>query len=153
MMTRTDAATVARLKDHFRLLVAPNPVDESVLAVLHEILDDTLTPTRVELPSRFSSKRERRAGAARRHPAAPSPARRKARPSSEDVWRSLRQLRRATYPIVDRVRERISPAPEDTIQQALALCRAKPEDEDVLGYLRRFASVLLDLADLVHQEE
>ncbi|MFJ6101827.1 hypothetical protein ACIQHY_12600 [Streptomyces sp. NPDC092359] len=152
-MLTPHTAMLARLQDGLTLLVAPNPADEQVFTVLHEVLDDTLTPTVEAPPPWFSSRRDRRARAARRHPAAPSPALVKSPPSDEDVWRSLRQLRRATYPVVDRVRERVAPPPEDTIRRVLTLCHGEPESDEALGYLRRFASTLLELADLVSPEE
>ncbi|MEQ4608269.1 hypothetical protein ABMX48_16530 [Streptomyces cavourensis] len=59
------------------------------------------------------------------------------------------QFRRATEPTINRATARVRPVPTRLITQARALHQKMPEGDDTVGYLRRYAQVLLDLLDLV----
>ncbi|WP_031009570.1 hypothetical protein [Streptomyces sp. NRRL F-5727] len=144
----SDVNTMVWALTALRQSVADDPPDdeEDLLAAIDAVMDPCHAPAPPAAPSatgallgRLPFRPRRREEVALKAGAL----------SEEDVAWILFQLRRATEPAITRATVRVRPAPTRLITQARALHRGMPEGDDVVGYLRRYAQVLLDLLDLV----
>ncbi|MGW6391673.1 hypothetical protein ACWFR1_14465 [Streptomyces sp. NPDC055103] len=148
LIARRDETTLERLRTSLARSMAADPPDdeEGLFAAIDAAMDPCHAPARPAAPSATSALLGRLPFRPRRREEVALKA---SALSDEDVaWISF-QLRRATEPTITRATVRVRPVPTRLISQARALHRGMPEGDDALGYLRRYAQVLLDLLDLV----
>ncbi|WP_282693511.1 hypothetical protein [Streptomyces sp. CC208A] len=122
------------------------PDDEDLLAAIDAVMDPCHAPATPDAPTVVGTLLDRLPYRPRRREEVALKA---GALSEEDVAWIAFQLRRATEPTINRATVRVRPVPTRLIAQARALHQGMPEGDDVIGYLRRYAQVLLDLLDLV----
>ncbi|MFF6833394.1 hypothetical protein ACFY84_16185 [Streptomyces sp. NPDC012438] len=148
LIARRDETTLEWLRASLARSVAADPSDdeESLLAAIDAVMDPCHSPAAPAAPSATDALLSRLPFRPRRREEVALKA---GALSEEDVaWISF-QLRRATEPTINRATVRVRPVPTRLIAQARALHQGMPEGDDAVGYLRRYAQVLLDLLDLV----
>lgn len=148
LIARRDETTLERLRTSLARSMAADPPDdeEILLAAIDAVMDPCHAPAPPATPSVIGALLDHLPFRPRRREEVALKA---SALSEEDVAWILFQLRRATEPAITRATVRVRPAPTRLITQARALHRGMPEGDDVVGYLRRYAQVLLDLLDLV----
>ncbi|MFB7940435.1 hypothetical protein [Streptomyces sp. NPDC056049] len=147
----SDVSTMVWALTALRQSVADDPSDddEVLLAAIDAVMDPCHAPTSPAAPTTAGAFLDRLPYRPRRRREVALKA---GALSEEDVaWISF-QLRRATEPTINRATVRVRPVPTRLIAQARALHQGAPEGDDTVGYLRRYAQVLLDLLDLVRSD-
>ncbi|WP_043224523.1 hypothetical protein [Streptomyces sp. NRRL F-5193] len=148
LIARKDENTLERLRTSLARSVAAGPPDdeEDLLAAIDAVMDPCHAPAPPAAPSAAGALLGRLPFRPRRREEVVLKA---GALSEEDVaWIGF-QFRRATEPAINRATVRVRPVPTRLITQARALHQGMAEGDDVVGYLRRYAQVLLDLLDLV----
>ncbi|RSS46204.1 hypothetical protein [Streptomyces sp. WAC08241] len=140
----TDEGTMIRLLGTLRDSVANSERDdEDLLAAIDMVLDPCHAPAPPTEPSAVGTLLNRlpyrrpRGGVLKAEPF-----------SEEDVNWILFQFRRATTPAITRATVRGDPVLTGLIDRVRALHDRMAKEDDMVGYLRRYAQALLDLLDL-----
>ncbi|MFC8730040.1 hypothetical protein [Streptomyces bacillaris] len=148
LIARRDETTLERLRTSLARSVTADPTDdeEGLLAAIDAAMDPCHAPAPPSAPSAADALLSRLPFRPRRRGEVALKA---AAFSEKDVAWIVFQFRRATEPTINRATARVRPVPTRLITQARALHQKMPEGDDTVGYLRRYAQVLLDLLDLV----
>ncbi|MFD8550171.1 hypothetical protein [Streptomyces fradiae] len=142
-----DVSTMVRALTALRQSVSNDPPDdeEVLLAAIDAVVDPCHAPAPPAAPSGVDALLSRLPFRPRRREEVALKA---AAFSEEDVAWITFQFRRATEPAITRATIQARPVPTGLIMQARALHCGKPAGDDTVGYLRRYAQILLDLLDL-----